>query len=228
MAADSKAKRTLIGASMIKFSSSLSVIWGSVNIYFFSYLKHHGEIIDSTTNSKLLLYAIIPAILSVMIANPFSRLVGYRNAIRTCAILFILSPMVINWKFNLLIFGIFWMIIPILCFCIAGIPLLNCLWTQFPKDLNKISGLAILMFSLGMIFWNLCFMYMINPDNIRAEIDASGLPIFPEEVANRIFKTSNIIFGMAGVINIVGSFMIHKRQSVLEEPINEDSKEVSE
>ena len=178
--ADSKAKRTLIGASLIKFSGALSLIWGSVNVYFFSYLKQHGEDIDSTTNSKLLLYAMIPAIISVMIANPFSRLVGYRNAIRTCAIVFILSPMAINYKFNLTMFGIFWMIIPILCFCISGIPLLNCLWTQFPKDLNKISALAITMFSLGMIFWNLCFMFMINPDNIGAEIDSTGLPIFPE------------------------------------------------
>jgi hypothetical protein len=216
MAADSKAKRTLIGASLIKFSGSLSVIWGSVNVYFFSYLKHQGEIIDATTNSKLLLYAIIPAIVSVMLANPFSRLVGYRNAIRTCAIVFLLSPMAINWKFNITMFGIFWMIIPILCFCIAGIPLLNCLWTQFPKDLNKISGLAILNFSLGMIFWSLLFMYLINPENIKAMIDPSGLPIFPPEVSDRIFRTSNIVFGISGFLNIIGSFMIHKRQSVLE------------
>lgn len=78
------------------------------------------------------------------------------------------------------------MTIPILSFLIAGIPLLNCLWTQFPKDLNKISALAILMFSLGLIFWNLCFMFMINPNNIKAKIDRSGIPIFPEEVTNKI------------------------------------------
>jgi hypothetical protein len=169
--ADSAAKKTLIGASLMKFSGALGLIWGSVNIYFFSYLKQHGEEIDSRTNSKLLLWAIIPSIVSIVSANPFSRLVGYRNSLRCCSILFLLSPMVINLKLNFITFSIFWMIIPILGFCLASIPLMNCLWTQFPKDLNKISGVAILMFSLGMITWNLVFMHLVNPDNAKAEID---------------------------------------------------------
>lgn len=40
--ADQQAKMTLIGAALIKFSSSLAMIWGSSNIYFYSYLKAHG------------------------------------------------------------------------------------------------------------------------------------------------------------------------------------------
>lgn len=170
-AADRKAKMTLIGVCLMKFAGGLSLIWGSCNVYFFSYLKHHGEYIDSTTNSKLLLWALVPLLITVPIANPFSRWIGYQNAIRICALLFFLSPMVINLVFNTLIFTIFWMIIPITCFCMSGIPLINCLWTQFPKDLNKVSGLAILMFSVGIIVWNLLFMMAVNPDNAPASLD---------------------------------------------------------
>ena len=79
--------------------------------------------------------------------------------------------MLINFKFNLVTFAVCWMIIPILCFCMASIPLINCLWTQFPKDLSKISGFAILVFNLGLISWNLIFLYLINPENVKAEID---------------------------------------------------------
>jgi len=44
-------------------------------------------------------------------------------------------------------------------------PVINCLWTHFPRDLSKVSGIAVLMFSLGMIFWNLLFLFIVNPDN---------------------------------------------------------------
>ena len=40
--ADRKAKITLIGAAMCKFAGALSLIWGTINIYFFSYLRQHG------------------------------------------------------------------------------------------------------------------------------------------------------------------------------------------
>jgi hypothetical protein len=40
--ADREAKLTLIGALIIKFATGLAVIWGSINIYFFSTLKHLG------------------------------------------------------------------------------------------------------------------------------------------------------------------------------------------
>ncbi len=42
---------------------------------------------------------------------------------------------------------------------------------MFPKDLNKVSGFAILFFSLGMIVWNLVFLQIVNPDNQPAVID---------------------------------------------------------
>lgn len=62
----------------------------------------------------------------------------------------------------------------------AAIPLLNCLWTQFPRDLSKISALAVVMFSIGLIVWNLLFMELVNPDNLPATVDASGVPFFPD------------------------------------------------
>lgn len=79
--------------------------------------------------------------------------------------------MVINLKLNLITFVVFWMVIPITCFWMSGVPLINCLWTQFPKDLNKVSGVAILVFSLGLIFWNLLFMMVVNPSNEKAQMD---------------------------------------------------------
>jgi hypothetical protein len=178
--ANPAAQMTLIGCCLIKFAGGLSLIWGSCNIYFFSYLKHHGEDINATTNSKLILWALIPLLVTVPMANPFARWVGYQRAIRLCAVIFLLSPMVINLELNLTTFVVFWMVIPITCFMLSGIPLINCLWTQFPRHLNKVSGIAILTFSLGLIFWNLLFMMVVNPENEKSEMDPNiNLPIFP-------------------------------------------------
>jgi MFS family permease len=178
--ADGPARRTLLGAALIKFATGLAVIWGTINIYFFSALKHQGAKIDQSTSSIVLLIALIPSSFAMLAANPFSRLVGYKFAVRIAALLFILSPMVLNYAFNMETFAVFWLVIPLIAFCLESIPVLNCLWTQFPRDLNKVSGIAILFFSLGMIFWNFVFLFIVNPHNIQAEIDANGLPIFPK------------------------------------------------
>lgn len=95
----------------------------------------------------------------------------------------------------------------------AAIPLFNCLWTQFPKDLSKISALAVVMFSIGMIVWNLLFMELVNPNNLPATVDEKGVPFFADEVSNSALTASNIVFVLAGILSIAGSFMVNKRQA---------------
>ena len=32
---------TLIGTAMVKFATGIIAVWGTINIYFFSYLRNH-------------------------------------------------------------------------------------------------------------------------------------------------------------------------------------------
>jgi hypothetical protein len=105
---------------------------------------------------------------AVLLSNPFARLVGYKTAIRICAFVFLLSPMIINIHFSIVTFAIFWLVVPLSCFCLGAIPVLNCIWTHFKKDLSKISGVAVVAISVGMIFWNILFLFIANPDNVGA------------------------------------------------------------
>ena len=196
---------------MIKFSTGLAVIWGSCNVYFFSYLKHNAYEITSSTNSIILLCALIPTSLAVLLSNPFARLVGYKTAVRICAFTFLLSPLVINLRFSLEIFAVFWLVMPLTCFCLGAIPVLSCIWTHFRKDLSKISGVAVMAFSMGMIFWNLVFLFIVNPDNLGTVIDENDIPIFPLSVSENVFKASNTVYITAGICNIIGSFLISKK-----------------
>jgi len=126
----------------------------------------------------MLLLAILPSSLSVLLANRLSRFIGYKNLISGCAIIFSITPLVINIKMNLVILAVCYLLVPICCFSISSIPILNCLWSQFPQHLNKVSGAAVLFFSLGMITWNLIFMAICNPKNLSARIDANNQPFF--------------------------------------------------
>jgi hypothetical protein len=161
--ADSKARKTLIGTALIKLATGLIGIWGSINIYFFSYLKHQGTKITPLTNSIILLIAILPSSLAMIVSTRLTKKYGYKKVVRICGLIFSLSPYIINYKMNLFTLGLCYLLIPISCFAISSVPVLNCLWSQFPKDLNKISGAAVLFFAIGTILWNLLFLFFTNP-----------------------------------------------------------------
>jgi hypothetical protein len=168
--ADRTATLTLIGTALIKLATGVIGIWGSINIYFFSYLHNHGAEITPRTNSAIMLCSIVPSALLMLLSTRFTRYFGYKQVIRTCGLIFSLSPFLINIWLNVFTMGLFFLFIPITCFAISSIPILNCLWSQFPNDLNKVSGAAVLFFSSGMIVWNLVFTNIVNPHNMEAEI----------------------------------------------------------
>lgn len=192
--------------------------WGTSNIYFYSALKHRGEPIDSNTNALMLMLGLIPMCFAVLASNPLARLLGYKTSLKLCALLFTVSPLMINLTFTKWSFTFFWLVMPLSCFCLGAMPVINCLWTQFPSHLSKISGMAVLMFSLGMITWNLVFLGLVNPDNLPAVTDENGIPIFPPQVAERVFSASNTVYLVAGAINILGSFLVTRRH---DEPLPE-------
>ena len=104
------------------------------------------------------------------------------------------------------------MFIPIVCMSVSSVPVLNCLWSQFPQHLNKVSGIAVGCFALGTVTFNLIFAFIANPDNTKAEITKDGQALFPEEVVNGIFKAVTATFGLAGTFFVVGSFLVSKRE----------------
>jgi len=40
---DREALLTLVGTAMVKFATGIIAIWGTINIYYLSYLRNHGE-----------------------------------------------------------------------------------------------------------------------------------------------------------------------------------------
>lgn len=40
--ADPSARRTFLGTALVKLATGIVGLWGTINIYFFSYLRSHG------------------------------------------------------------------------------------------------------------------------------------------------------------------------------------------
>lgn len=50
-------------------------------------------------------------------------------------------------------------------YAMISVPVLNCIWTQFPGSKNKSTAILVIAFGIGGIVWNFLFMNMINPSN---------------------------------------------------------------
>lgn len=128
----SKALLSLVGACMVKFSTSVISTWGNINLYILSYFWHQGENITESTNPTILLLTVFPMIIATLFATKLSNKFGYEQTIRVCALVFMLSPLIAAIWFKFYVFVVFCVIIPASSFAIIAIPILNRMWALFP------------------------------------------------------------------------------------------------
>lgn len=159
------ALKTLIGVIMIKLTTGVISSWGSINLYILSYFHHEGVAITSHTNSIVILSVVIPISFLILLATRLSDKFGYETVIRVCAALFLLSPLVIYYKFTFYTLVIFCFFLPACAFAISSIPVINILWTQFPKAKNMVTAIATISFGIGGVIWNYMFTLYVNPQN---------------------------------------------------------------
>jgi hypothetical protein len=125
-----------------------------------------------------MLVSFIPMGLIILAATRLTSQFGYLRVVRISAFVFMIAPLLINFKLSIVTLGLFCCFLPISAFAISSIPVVNCLWTQFPKDMGKATGIAIFFFSMGSIIWSVLFMKIINPNNDKAIIDADEFSYF--------------------------------------------------
>ena len=85
---------TLVGACIVKFSTSVITTWGNINLYILSHFYHQGKEISETTNPVILLITVFPMILATLVATRLCSKYGYENVIKACAFVFLLSPLI--------------------------------------------------------------------------------------------------------------------------------------
>lgn len=95
-------------------------------------------------------------------------------------------------------------------FALGSIPILNCMWTQFPHSKNKITAALVVAFGVGSITWNLLFMHMINPNNDSAT-EVGNISIFSQSVTQNVRKTAIVGFAVTGVLSVLGSLLIERK-----------------
>lgn len=69
--------KALIGALLLKFSTSITTCWGNINLYFLSEFHNQGARITPQTNSTILLISVIPMVISLAFATKLCNRFGY-------------------------------------------------------------------------------------------------------------------------------------------------------
>ena len=102
---------------------------------------------------------------AMLIANRLCKKHGFEFVIRIACVLFLISPLVNLIGFNIYLFTIFSILVPGSMYSLISVPVLNCIWTQFPASKNRATSILVIAFGIGGIVWNFLFMHMINPNN---------------------------------------------------------------
>lgn len=77
MALNKEALSTLIGVILIKVSTGVLSVWGSLNIYILSYFHGNGVTISPQTNSIIVLFVIVPMSVIILWATKIANKIGY-------------------------------------------------------------------------------------------------------------------------------------------------------
>ena len=147
-------------------------------------------------------------VIALIVATRLCNRFGYVFIIRISCLFLFLSPLTSIFVFSPFTFVLFSIVIPGSAFALSSIPVLNCMWTQFPESKNKVTALLVIAFGLGGIVWNLLFMHMINPNNEPAIHKHDNINFFSPEVTKNVRKTAIIGFAVTGFLAIIGSLLL--------------------
>jgi hypothetical protein len=124
--------KAMIGAIIIKLSTAVITCWGNINLYFLSCFHYQGTIVTPQTNSIILLLSVPTMMITMLIAIKLCKKYGFEFIIRVACIVFFISPLVNLIGFNIYLFTIFSILVPGSMYALISVPVLNCIWTQFP------------------------------------------------------------------------------------------------
>lgn len=104
---------------------------------------------------------------------------------------------------------------PICSFAISSVPIINCLWTQYPKSKNKAMAVAVICFGVGGVIWNYFFTKLVNPQNETTTVidPVTGMSFFSLTVANKSVEALRIIFLLCGLLFVFGAFLVKKDEN---------------
>jgi hypothetical protein len=171
---------TLIGCILINFASGIIPVWGNANLYFLSYFKNNGEDIDKDTNSWILISTVVPMCIFVVFSAKLSKRFGYLTFIKICAYIFFISQLVVYFRYTKITCTIFLMIIPITTITMSFVPLFNSLWNYYETSKNRVTGFVLVIYGLGGIVFNILFLHLANPQNLKANKQDGDFTYFDE------------------------------------------------
>ncbi len=189
----------IIGYSCITFLVSACTIWGFFSVYLKTYFYYYRpEVLGS-----------IPNVLNFMTFSIWASYFVIPYFVKTySAFTNLISNILLKVFFYFMYFYVFknWMVY--ICGFIVSyaehflIGYVNyTIVCIFPQEKGTISGIAIMMVAVNVLFWSNIMTGYINPDNLKPNEDK----VFPLIIADnfisflKIFSIFNLVVGIIGV-----------------------------
>lgn len=102
-------------------------------------------------------------------------------------------------------------IIPASMLGMSIVPIMNCIWTQFPDSKNKMTAIIVFFYGAGSMLWNIIFLHQINPLNREATIKDGDLYFFDKDVTKNVYSTGKYAFLFSGMLFVIGSCLLRRK-----------------
>lgn len=206
-----KEKNKRLGWFAVVGCLMVDVCVGEFNLlsHLYPYLHSYFLMEDEKFEKSHLTYIPMIWLLTQSFLSPIGialfKYLGYRGSFAFFLTVFGFGQIVSSYLKN------YWVFLPI--FAVTGgmaqggciILPLYCGWRYFPASYKtRISGILLSAYALAPIASSFIALYIVNPDNIKADKDG----VFPKEVAKnvpkflKIFGAGALVFGMLGVLLI--------------------------
>lgn len=201
---------TVAGGCICQLALSVFYLWTSIVVYATSYFRQWDDSLTLSFTQGIFPLQGICLALAMPFGKPVADKIGAKTTMLLSYIMIIIGLISCSYLKNFYVFALVYSITLGAC---GGLTLTIPLWAgwkHYPNKKGLVSGIIVSGFGLGAVFFGLAAQYVVNPDNILANIQGSN-PIekfFDENVYRKVpfmLRIMSIIVAFFGIISI---FMI--------------------
>ena len=212
---DQSSIRCFVGASFLFFGMGGVLIWGQVSIYIFSFYRQDNENLSIGTTQLILNIAILPITIGMVFSLNLAEKIGFENLIKICGFMYPFGIFCSAFSENFYLFSIFYVALTCTSFSLSCVPIITCLYSHFPKDSGKVSGLLFFFNGMSSLFYSLCALKLINPNNVQADIEYSeggqSIYLFNKAISDNLPRCLLILSLIYAAFCISGSLFVTKK-----------------
>ena len=166
-------REAFFGALLVKFGGGGVLLWGQLSTYVFSFYYGERDGFSGLTYSQIQICAIVltlPSAFAMLFSANLSERLGHVRFIRLTVLVYLVLLFFASLARNVVQFLILYVGVSYTAFSFYTIPVINCVWSHFPKLSGRVTGYAFLCHQLSAFVYSFVLTALMNPRNEAADV----------------------------------------------------------